>query len=196
MKHYTNPRIQKAQLFILKMSQYLEIICAMVLIAAILIAFLTIPGNLYNLYLDNGFELSDFIRKSFDLVIGVELLKMFCRHDIDSVVEVLLFAVARQIVIEHMPVQETLIGVASIAILFAIRRFLFVSALDDPTKIEEKIEKDEYIHQKIAEAVARYKKEAASTSMRDYAQNSIHTKDVEFDFGDKKHLGDNKTGPE
>lgn len=181
MKHYTNPRIQRAQLFILKMSQYLEIVCALILIVAILIAFLTIPGNLYSLYLDNGFELSDFIRKSFDLVIGVELLKMFCRHDIDSVVEVLLFAVARQIVIEHMPVQETLIGVLAIAILFAIRRFLFVSALDDPTKIEEKIEKDEYIHQKVAEAISRYKKEAASTSMRDYAQNSVHTVDVDFD---------------
>lgn len=191
MKHYTNPRIQKAQLFILKMSQYLEIACALILIIAILIAFLTIPGNLHSLYLDNGFELSDFIRKSFDLVIGVELLKMFCRHDIDSVVEVLLFAVARQIVIEHMPVQETLIGVASIAILFAIRRFLFVSALDDPSKIEEKLEKDEYIHQKVAEAIARYKKEAAATSVRDYAQNSVHTRDIDLNIDLEK-----KSGPE
>lgn len=40
MKHYPNRRVQKAQLFILKMSQYLEIVCALVLIVAILIAFL------------------------------------------------------------------------------------------------------------------------------------------------------------
>lgn len=60
-----------------------------------------VPHNLYSLYLDNGFDLSDFMKKSFDLVIGIELLKMFCRHDLDSIVEVLLFSVARQMVIDH-----------------------------------------------------------------------------------------------
>ena len=94
MKHYTSPRIQRAQLFLMKVSSYLEIVCALILIVAILIAFVPVPHNLYSLYLDNGFDLSDFMKKSFDLVIGVELLKMFCRHDIDSIVEVLLFSVA------------------------------------------------------------------------------------------------------
>ncbi len=92
MKHYTSPRIQRAQLFLMKVSSYLEIACALVLIVAICIAFIPVPQNLYSLYLDNGFDLSDFMKKSFDLVIGVELLKMFCRHDIDSIVEVLLFS--------------------------------------------------------------------------------------------------------
>ena len=78
MKHYTSPRIQRAQLFLMKVSSYLEIVCALILIVAILIAFVPVPHNLYSLYLDNGFDLSDFMKKSFDLVIGVELLKMFC----------------------------------------------------------------------------------------------------------------------
>ena len=75
MKHYTSPRIQRAQLFLMKVSSYLEIACALVLIVAICIAFIPVPQNLYSLYLDNGFDLSDFMKKSFDLVIGVELLK-------------------------------------------------------------------------------------------------------------------------
>ena len=110
MKHYTSPRIQRAQLFLMKVSSYLEIVCALILIVAILIAFVPVPHNLYSLYLDNGFDLSDFMKKSFDLVIGVELLKMFCRHDIDSIVEVLLFSVARQMVIDHLAIKEALIG--------------------------------------------------------------------------------------
>ena len=105
MKHYTSPRIQRAQLFLMKVSSYLEIACALVLIVAICIAFIPVPQNLYSLYLDNGFDLSDFMKKSFDLVIGVELLKMFCRHDIDSIVEVLLFSVARQMVIDHLAIK-------------------------------------------------------------------------------------------
>lgn len=185
MKHYPNRRVQRAQIFIFKMSQYLEIVCALVLIVAILTAFLSVPSDLHNLFLDNGFDLDDFIKKSFELVIGVELLKMFCRHDIDSVVEVLLFAVARQIVIEHMPIQEALIGIVSVAILFAIRRFLFVSALDDPDKASQELEKDSYIHQRVAEAIAQYKKEAAAaTSLQEKASQMVHTAEID-DLGPK-----------
>lgn len=174
MKQLISPRAQKAQHFILKSSLYLEIVVAIVLIIAILIAFLKVPGDLYDLFLDNDFELNDFIIRSFELVIGVELLKMFCRHDLDSVVEVLLFAVARKIVIEHnMPINEALIGIIAIAILFAIRRFLFVSALDDVDKAEEKLMKDDYIKQKVAEAIANYRKEHPQTPQ--HAESSVHT---------------------
>ena len=176
MKQILSPRAQKAQHFILKASLYLEIVVAFVLIIAILIAFLKVPGELYNLFLNNDFELNDFIVKSFELVIGVELLKMFCRHDLDSVVEVLLFAIARKIVIEHsMPINEALIGIIAIAILFAIRRFLFVSALDDMDKAEEKLVKDDYIKQKISEAIANYRKE--HPTLAEKAQDSVHTAD-------------------
>ena len=173
MKHYTSPRIQRAQLFLMKVSSYLEIVCALILIVAICIAFIPVPQNLYSLYLDNGFDLSDFMKKSFDLVIGVELLKMFCRHDIDSIVEVLLFSVARQMVIDHLAIKEAFIG--CVAILFAVRRFLFVPILDNPDEQERKLEKDQYIKERIADAIAAYKKEIGATSLRDRAESSINT---------------------
>ena len=168
MKHYTSPRIQRAQLFLMKVSSYLEIACALILIVAICIAFIPVPQNLYSLYLDNGFDLSDFMKKSFDLVIGVELLKMFCRHDIDSIV-------ARQMVIEHLAIKEALIGCIAVAILFAVRRFLFVPILDNPDEAERKLEKDQYIKERIAEAISAYKKENASVSLRERAEASVNT---------------------
>ena len=168
MKHYTSPRIQRAQLFLMKVSSYLEIACALILIVAICIAFIPVPQNLYSLYLDNGFDLSDFMKKSFDLVIGVELLKMFCRHDIDSIV-------ARQMVIDHLAIKEALIGCIAVAILFAVRRFLFVPILDNPDEAERKLEKDQYIKERIAEAISAYKKENASVSLRERAEASVNT---------------------
>ena len=168
MKHYTSPRIQRAQLFLMKVSSYLEIACALVLIVAICIAFIPVPQNLYSLYLDNGFDL-------FDLVIGIELLKMFCRHDIDSIVEVLLFSVARQMVIDHLAIKEALIGCVAVAILFAVRRFLFVPILDNPDEQERKLEKDQYIKERIADAIATYKKEIGATSLRERAESSVNT---------------------
>lgn len=178
MKHYTSPRIQRAQLFLMKVSSYLEIACAMILIIAILIAFVPVPHNLYSLYLDNGFDLADFMKKSFDLVIGVELLKMFCRHDIDSVVEVLLFSVARQMVIDHLAMKEALIGCIAVAILFAVRRFLFVPVLDNPDEQEQKLERDQYIKERIADAIAAYKKENSAVTLRERAEASVNTMDI------------------
>lgn len=175
MKHYTSPRIQRAQLFLMKVSSYLEVVCALILIVAICIAFIPVPHNLYSLYLDNGFDLSDFIKKSFDLVIGIELLKMFCRHDLDSIVEVLLFSVARQMVIDHLAIKEAFIGCVSVAILFAVRRFLFVPILDNPDEQERKLEKDQYIKERIADAIAAYKKEIGAASLRERAESSINT---------------------
>ena len=43
---------------------------------------------------------------------------MLCKHTAETVVEVLMFAIARQMVVEHLATFETLIGVLAIAILF------------------------------------------------------------------------------
>ena len=61
------------------------------------------------------------------LAIGVEFVKMLCTHKPGTIIEVLLFATARQMIVEHLNVYETLVGIGAIAALFAIRKFLFCS---------------------------------------------------------------------
>ena len=46
-------------------------------------------------------------------------------HTPNTVFEVLLFAIARQIIVEHSSAWSSLIGVCAIAVLFATRKFLF-----------------------------------------------------------------------
>ena len=60
------------------------------------------------------------------LAIGAELIKMLCKHTPETVIEVLAFALARQLIVGHATPVENLITVAAIAILFGIRRFLLV----------------------------------------------------------------------
>lgn len=78
------------------------------------------------------FEQNNFLNSSLEmamsLAVGVEFIKMLCKHTPSTVVEVLLFAIARQMVVEHLTSIDTLIGVISIAILFATRKFLFCSS--------------------------------------------------------------------
>lgn len=58
------------------------------------------------------------------LAIGAELIKMFCKHTPETVIEVLAFALARQLIVGHEKPLENLITVIAIAVLFAVRRFL------------------------------------------------------------------------
>ncbi len=54
------------------------------------------------------------------------MIKMLAKHTPGSAIEVLLFAMARQLVIGHMTPVENLLGVIAIGIIFIIRKFLFV----------------------------------------------------------------------
>ena len=116
----THSKAVKIQRMIFYISIYLEILLAFIVIIAIGSTLLSVPLGLLVLCQGGGFN--NFLQALFDIIIGIELLKMLCRHDLDSVVEVLMFAVAREMVINHMPIIETLIGIIAIAVLFSIKK--------------------------------------------------------------------------
>lgn len=128
VKQSLEKKLGKAQFFIFGTSFYLEVLAAACIILGLAITFLEVPVHLKELI--NGGPFLGFLTYMFNIVIGIEILKMFCRHDLDSVVEVLMFAVARQMIIEHTSMLENLMGVLAIAILFCTRKYMFVSALD------------------------------------------------------------------
>ena len=70
--------------------------------------------------------LSPYLIYLFDIIIGIELIKVLVRKDLDSMVEVLLFTVTRHLIVESGGITENLIGVVAIAILFFIRKYLFI----------------------------------------------------------------------
>ena len=71
-----------------------------------------------------------FLENALDLVIGIEFIKMLIKHTPGSVVEVLLFALSRHMVLEGGNAMENLLTVCAIAIIFAIRRFLFIESFE------------------------------------------------------------------
>ncbi len=119
--------------FIYRIAQLLEIFVSILVIVAILFSFATIFHQLGLMAADpsNANGLQAFLSTAFTVVIGIEFLKMLSRHNLSSVVEVLLFAISRQMIIEHTSPTENLLMVAAIAALFLIRKFLFIPGLDD-----------------------------------------------------------------
>ena len=87
-----------------------------------------LPSQLYQIHF---LGLSPYLIYLFDIIIGIELIKVLVRKDLDSLVEVLLFTVTRHLIVEGGTITENLIGVISIAILFFIRKFLFIDTDDD-----------------------------------------------------------------
>lgn len=76
------------------------------------------------------------------IIIGIELIKMITSYTIDSVVDVMLLAIARQMVVEHTTPLENLLAVLSVGVLFVIRKYLYISHLDRRKRSKQDIEND------------------------------------------------------
>lgn len=76
------------------------------------------------------------------IIIGIELIKMITSYTLDSVVDVMLLAIARQMIVEHTSPQENLLAVLSVGVLFVIRKFLYISRLDKRRELERKKKED------------------------------------------------------
>ena len=67
-------------------------------------------------------QFDDFLSSALGLVIGVEFIKMLIKHTPGAAIEVLLYAIARELVVQHTSTWETLVGILAIAAVFAIRK--------------------------------------------------------------------------
>jgi len=112
-----------------KITYFFEVLIAFALLAVIAIKIIEVSSEMI------GFEIviivMDFERilsTVLTLVIGVEFIKMLCKHTPETVIDVLLFAIARYIVIYHDNTLDLLIGVLAIAGLFAAKKFLVDAA--------------------------------------------------------------------
>lgn len=64
------------------------------------------------------------------IITGLELITMIASYSIDSVVDVMLLAVSRQMIVEHTAPLENLLTVLSVGLLFLIRKYLYISKID------------------------------------------------------------------
>lgn len=112
---------------ILKTADILEIIIGILLAISITILLLFLISDLKLIAIHNNDieSFNNFLAAAFNLVIGIEFIKMLCKHTPATVIEVLLFAIARKLIVEHTSTMENLIGILSIAVLFGIRKYLF-----------------------------------------------------------------------
>lgn len=125
---------------IYQITRYAEIVLSVVILLAIVMAGIPLFLELIKMPSKGMMGMdyfTEFLAHALSLVVGVEFVKMLCKHTAETVVEVLLFAIARQMVVEHYATGETLLGVISIAVLFAIRKFLLLREDDKTPRMDK-----------------------------------------------------------
>ena len=94
-------------------------------VAVLVLSVKTVVDMCQMSFLEQGVDsLVVVLDKAITLAIGAELIKMLCKHTPETIIEVLAFALARQLIVGHAKPWENLITVVAIAILFGVRRFL------------------------------------------------------------------------
>lgn len=123
-KHFNS----KIDSILYKISRYLEILFAVIILLVIIASVISLVESIFqSSFLHPGdTPFNDFLSNALTLVVGVEFVKMLCQHTSETVLEVLMLATARQMVVEHLNTTQTLIGVAAIAALFATRKYLLL----------------------------------------------------------------------
>ena len=107
----------------------LEVVLSAIVLVALLLSVAPLlqllPGLLTH---GNSVEVREFLERALDIVIGIEFIKMLAKHSPGSSLEVLLYAIARHLVVGHDSAFENLLSVGAIALIFIVRKFFFVPA--------------------------------------------------------------------
>ena len=158
MKHDLNSIVRRV-------SHVLEIAIGLVLTLAVILAIVGVvirisPAEL----LEDPEVVSDYLHVAATVVLTIEFINMLCTHTLDSVVEVLMMVIARQMIITHGTPVQNLISCMAIALLFVIRKFLFIPYLDQIPESKKSI---------VGSVVGLFRKKPAKGGMKETGDNAV-----------------------
>lgn len=183
MKQYLRNRVSKS-------ASYIEIILSIFIIIGILIVSVILVRDLVNGIInefkgDFSFDFRSFIGLIMQLIIGVEFVKMLSKHTPESTIEVLMFVVARKIIIDDPDYWQIGLGILAIGVLFFIK-FYFTQKtnpegciLEGETRIPEM---NMILH-------TRYQSEDCS-NVRDMVQKEMELQRINLVRDSKVIIGD------
>ena len=128
---------RKIRNFVYDSCDILELVMAIIVLLAILVAGVSLLGPFMDL-VEHRFESGAFlyfVGYIFNILIGIEFLKLLCHPSPNTVLEVLTFLVARHMIIEHTTVVENLLSIISIGVLFAMKKYLDLPTSEGSTNI-------------------------------------------------------------
>ena len=128
--------VEKESRLLLKVSKAFETALSIVLIIIIFLGMIVLVRSVYTAYIvdfANPVEYSQlnaFLAEALLLVIGVELVVMLSLHIPGALLEVLLYAIARKLILlpKTSGMGDLLLGIIAIGCIFAIKKYLMTDS--------------------------------------------------------------------
>ena len=124
--------IKKQEKTLLKLSKVFELVLSIIILIIVFLGMMDLSRSVYQSYIVEFAtpveysELNSFLAEGLLLLIGVELVVMLCLHVPGTLIEVLLFAIARKLILlpKTSGMIDLFLGILAIGIIFAIRKYL------------------------------------------------------------------------
>ena len=118
--------MKKVEVLIQKACKIMELIVAVFVMLGIILALFAFlkDGVVFRELLENIDTIQHYLDNIFLIVIGIEFLQMLFRPSSDSVIEVIIFLVARHMIVVDTTPYEDFVSVISIAVLCIVRQYL------------------------------------------------------------------------
>lgn len=119
-------KLEKVRTIIQKICVLLELIAALLVLVAIVLSIISLISDVgvFQRLMTDMSEFKHYLEQIFMLVIGMEFLGMLCRPSSENVIEVLIFLVARHMIVGDTTPYQDFVSVISVALLCVLRRYL------------------------------------------------------------------------
>ena len=119
---------QKIKKILLHTVSWFETIISIILIISIVtlilhLMMILIHSDGSNIAIDASQQMLQYC---FEIVIAIEFVRMLSKHSVSSVIEIILFSIARSMIAEHQNPGETVLLIIALLILMVIRKYLLI----------------------------------------------------------------------
>lgn len=119
--------IKKLQRALERAADLFELLLAITIAIFIVLIFVRLMIGDIRLLRNGSLQMSTIVSQAMSIAVAIEFIKMLCLRTPSAILEVLMFAISRSLIVDHASPLVTVCGVGSIAALFAIRKFLMSS---------------------------------------------------------------------
>ncbi|MGN0483737.1 MAG: phosphate-starvation-inducible PsiE family protein [Lachnospiraceae bacterium] len=118
--------MEKLERVVQKICGILEMVVAILVLIGIILALCSLfkDGSLFFELLHDIESFKLYLDKILLIVIGIEFLRMLCRPNSDNVIEVIIFLVARHMIVSNNTPYQDFVSVISIILLCLVRQYL------------------------------------------------------------------------
>jgi len=118
--------------------KWIEVILAILIMMAVFLSGKDLINIIYKVYVTEAINSYDIFQKFLShlllLVVGLELALMLIKHTPANVLEVMLYAIARKMLIYTNTTTDILIGVIALALIFIIDKYFHTKDIKNVIK--------------------------------------------------------------